>query len=249
MTRPTCCWIFEYGYEFFPTFSAFTREIGDEDTFTQEIRLVSTGDGPFNWIVGYYYNDVTSFFTSEEFTPGFDQFAVDEFGGVQLRPDDLEYFSIDDTFLEESAFFGEVNWEFNDRLQATFGARAYDYKTDVTSGFDLPLLRTVFFGDPPDSIAPELATNDTGDDGALFKFNLAYHVNDDVMTYFTWSEGYRIGGVNSVPPCTETDLADPDQQSLCALPYFVVVGANGRSGLCRADFGDRLLQLQRNRSA
>ncbi len=31
----------EYSYEEFPTFSAFTRETEKEETFTQEIRLVS----------------------------------------------------------------------------------------------------------------------------------------------------------------------------------------------------------------
>ena len=39
-----------------------------------------------------YEYDLTA--TSEEFTPGFDQFAVDNFGGVALRPDSLEYFSL-----------------------------------------------------------------------------------------------------------------------------------------------------------
>ena len=35
----------EYSYEAFPTFSAFTREIEKEETFSQEIRLVSKGTG------------------------------------------------------------------------------------------------------------------------------------------------------------------------------------------------------------
>ena len=43
---------FEYGYEFFPAFAAFTREDGKEETFSQELRLVSTGDSRLNWIVG-----------------------------------------------------------------------------------------------------------------------------------------------------------------------------------------------------
>ena len=37
---------FEYGYELFPSFSAYTREDADEDTFTQELRLVSTERRP-----------------------------------------------------------------------------------------------------------------------------------------------------------------------------------------------------------
>ena len=42
----------EYSYELFPAFASITREVGEEETFTQEVRLVSSHGGPFNWIVG-----------------------------------------------------------------------------------------------------------------------------------------------------------------------------------------------------
>ncbi len=94
---------FETGYELFPSFSAYTRDAADADTFTQELRLVSTSDGPFNWIVGAFYNDYQADSLSQEFTPGFDQFAVDNLGGVQLRPDSLEYYEAIDQTEKESA--------------------------------------------------------------------------------------------------------------------------------------------------
>ncbi len=68
---------FEYGYELFPSFSAYTSDQADADTFTQELRLVSTSDGPWNWIVGGFYNDFNNDTLSQEFTPGYDQFALD----------------------------------------------------------------------------------------------------------------------------------------------------------------------------
>ena len=66
----------------FPQFSASTREDQEEDRFTQELRLVSTGDGPLNWIVGGFYNKFQIDQCPQEFTPGFDQFAVDNLGGI-----------------------------------------------------------------------------------------------------------------------------------------------------------------------
>ena len=81
---------FELGYEEFPSFTAFTRDVQKDESFTQEIRLVSTTDGPLSWIVGGFYNKFDLFSTSEEFTPG-----LPEFLGV-IRPDNLEYFSIAD---------------------------------------------------------------------------------------------------------------------------------------------------------
>ncbi len=49
----------DYGYEEFPAFSTFTREIDEVDTFTQELRLVSQSDSDFSWIVGGFYNKKT----------------------------------------------------------------------------------------------------------------------------------------------------------------------------------------------
>ena len=122
---------FEYGYEFFPAFSAFAGESGGEETFTQELRLVSTSDGPVSWIAGYFYHDLDRHFTIEEFAPGFDDFAVAAFGGVQLRPDELVYTDFSDKDLTENAFFGEVSWAFNNAWQATVGFRRYEFKLTV----------------------------------------------------------------------------------------------------------------------
>jgi len=208
---------FQYGYEFFPTFSSFTRETAEEESDTVEIRLVSKNEGPVSWTVGYFYNDFHTDAVSEEFTPGFSQFAVDNFGGVQLRPDDLEYIQLTDANQKEQAVFGEVTWEITDSFAATIGYRRYDFEVDSTSGFGLPLFETVFNGESPTETIgfADLGTNIGDDDGDLIKFNMSYDVNDDNLIYFTYSEGYRNGGVNAVPQCTADQLASTGQQ-LCA---------------------------------
>ncbi len=208
---------FEYGYEAFPTFSSFTREAGIEEVDTLEVRLTSQHDGPISWVAGYFNNDVFSDFISEEFTPGFDQFAVDNFGGVQLRPDSLEYIQLTFTDETEEAFYGEVTYDINEKWEATIGYRRYDFEVNNRGGFGLPLFETVFLGAPQDVRLETVSFGENaGDDsGDLFKFNVAYDVDEDNMVYFTYSEGYRNGGVNSVPECTPEQLASPNQQ-LCA---------------------------------
>ncbi|MFV8820024.1 TonB-dependent receptor [Haliea sp. E17] len=209
---------FEYGYEFFPSFSAYTREDVDEDTDTLEIRLVSTHEGPFSWVLGYFDNEFKQEAVSREFTPGFDQFAVDEFGGVQLRPDSLEYIELTDVHDQEEAFYGELAYRFwDDRLQFTVGYRDYKYDVDTTGGFGLPLADTVFDGAPPDSISVDLGSNKGGSSGDLWKFNVAFDIDADNMVYATYSEGYRNGGVNAVPECTPDQISSGEQE-LCALP-------------------------------
>lgn len=211
----------DYGYEEFPAFTAFTREEDETESFVQELRLVSTSESDLTWIVGYYYSDTNVKGDSREFTPEFDQYALTEWeAGGNPRPDGLEYLSIGDTDVEESAFFGEVSYAVNDKLDITLGARFYDYEVSSKSKVDFPLYNAVFDGGSSTEINTDLSAVDpveADDTGSLFKFNASYKFTDDVMGYITLSEGFRIGGSNGIGVCTEEQLND-DKQDVCALP-------------------------------
>ncbi len=205
----------EYSYEQFPNFTAFTEEVTDEETFTQELRFVSDFAGPFNIIVGGFYNEQKIRSLSTEFTPGYDQFAVDEFGGVQLRPDAIEYIAPFNADLREAAVFGEATFQITDAWQVTLGGRYYDYKLETESATDLPLLNTVFFGDPQDQIIFDFTPANQSDDGFLYKINTSYEITPDVLVYATVSQSFRIGNSNGLEPC---DPNSGQQQNICALP-------------------------------
>ena len=209
-----------YSYEEFPAFSAFTREDNENENFVQEIRLVSQGDSDLSWIVGGYYSKSDTYGTSKEFTPNFDQYALTVWeAGGNPRPDALEYFSLDDTEITESALFGEVSYQATETLSFTLGFRQYEYEIDSMSSFDLPLYNSVFDGAPSDAIDLDTRRElqHAKDDGSLFKFNVSYQMTEDTLTYFTVSEGFRIGGSNGVAACTAEDLAS-ETQVLCATP-------------------------------
>lgn len=205
----------EYSYEAFPSFIAPTLEIEESDRFNHEMRLVSTIDGPHSWIVGAFYNKYEEDASSREFTPGLDQFWVDLGVGVNLRPDNLEYFSVGEEEIVEKAVYGEYSYQINDQWTVTVGGRYYEYELDTRDAVDFPFLRTVFFGQDPDSIILDFQEDSLDDDGNLFKFNVAYQATDDLLAYFTISEGYRIGGKNGVAPCPDPL---PPNQIACALP-------------------------------
>jgi len=215
----------DYSYEEFPAFSAFTRDEGESETITQEIRLVSTNNSALSWIVGGFYNKFNTSDSSKEFTPGFDQFAVDYWGGSQLRPDSLEYIAMSETEITESAFFGELSYQVTNKLSFTFGARFYQYDVKSSSASDLPLLNTIFGDYAPDEINLVKTDDSADDDGHLLKVNVSYQFNDDILAYATVSEGFRIGGSNPVPACTDEDIAS-DKQALCALPHEVLYTAD-----------------------
>ncbi len=237
----------DYGYEEFPAFTAFTREVDEEESFTQELRLVSTAESDLTWIVGYYYNDHNEKADSREFTPNFDQYALTvwETGG-NPRPDGLEYLSISEVDIEEEALFGEISYAVNDKLDITVGARFYEYEVSSVSKVELPLFDAVFEGGSSTAINDDLSGIDAieaDDSGNLLKFNASYQFTDDVMGYITWSEGFRIGGSNSIGECSEEQLNSPNQV-VCALPseviYFADTTENIEIGMKSSWFDNRL---------
>lgn len=211
----------DFSYEEFPAFSSFTRDVDESETFTQEIRLVSTDNSSLSWIVGAFYSKFENQNTSKEFTPYYDQYLVDNAGGIQLRPDSLEFIGSGETEITESALFGEIGFQVTEQLSLTLGARFYQYDVKLASDFDTPLYNTVLLGDGPDEVDLELEETSEDGDGNLFKFNMSYQFNEDILTYVTVSEGFRLGGSNGVTACTAEQIAN-NQQDLCTLPHEVL---------------------------
>jgi iron complex outermembrane recepter protein len=213
----------DYGYEAFPTFTSFTREKGKQDRINQELRLVSTTEGPFNWIAGVFYNQLESASYSAEYTPGYADFAGFD------RPDDLEYYSQAYSKLEESAFFGEIGYDITDKWTVTVGGRYYQYDLESFSDVDFPLFDPDFIPVGVSSLQSSLESDfaagspngtertEQSDEGTLFKFNTSYAFTDDMLGYFTVSEGYRIGNANGLAECETFDPLAPVVQTGCAL--------------------------------
>ena len=191
----------EYSYETFPTFTAFTKEDEEDEFFNQEVRLVSTSDSRFNWIIGGFYNKFETVGSSSEFTPGYAEFAGFD------RPDNLEYFSAGSAKIVEQALFGEVSFDITDLWQVTLGGRYYEYEIQSQSTVDFPLFDPGFVAPDLGAISARAFDDDLRqkDDGTLFKFNTSYAISDDVTVYATVSEGFRIGGSNGGGPCPAYD--------------------------------------------
>lgn len=230
----------DYGYELFPAFSGYTTGWGTTDQFNQEVRLVSTHGGPLSWIVGGFYNNERARSDSIETLPGYAAWRNIN------RPDDAEYVSFTYTTNKEKAVFGEATLEITPEWQVTGGARYFEYEAFITGGSDTPLTgggrtRMPY---PSLTIAPSrIRTGDTKDDGVVWKANTSYKFSPELLAFFTYSKGYRIGGVNRVAPCPVP--VDTTQQNLCALPDELSFGPdkteNFELGL-RGEFLDRRLQ-------
>lgn len=172
-----------FGYENFDPLVDYTDERVKEERINQELRLVSTGDGPFNWAIGGFYNKYKQRIDYAELIPGF------------YTGDLRDYISLDLRKREEYAVYGELSYDLTDALNVTVGGRYYKYDLVTSAQFafgPVPPSGPVFFPATPGG---------QKDDGVLGKFNMSYKFSPDVLGYLTISQGYRGGNSNGISPC------------------------------------------------
>jgi outer membrane receptor protein involved in Fe transport len=205
---------FEYGYEFFPFFAAYTSDGAEEESFTQEFRLVSKSEGPWNWIAGAFYRDFDNENISNEFTPGIPEFFFPP-EDLPLPTGDLEYRSITDQELEEIAVYGEIGYNLTDAWQITVGARWFEYEDDTQTSTFLPFLE--------ESQPPFPDTDPVKEDDVIFRFNTSLDygnfLGSEGTVYLTVAEGYRNGRSNGITDCPqpgESPCATEDEQRVDA---------------------------------
>ncbi len=230
----------DYGYEAFPDFSSYNQATAQYKQFNQEVRLVSSHGGPFSWVIGGFYNNLKYSRPYSEYVPGYAAYE-----GIN-RPDDLEYISFVNTQTKEKAAYGEGTFHITKAWQVTGGIRYFNYDATAVGGTDTPLTRGGQQRTPYPLIqfAPSrVRTGGTGDDGVVWKANTSYKFSPNLLAYFTYSTGYRVGGVNRVAPCPQPL---PAGQNVCALPNELIYGPDKTRNMelgVRASLFDRRLQF------
>lgn len=196
------------------------------ERMSHEIRLQSDQDQSVRWVIGAFTQTQEHNFDLQWIVPDLDPADTvvlpptgdRKYGGTtvwqtyQIRED------------QDVAGFGELYIDFAENFTATLGARYFDYENSLYgfNGFARhctgqygQIIAGVFVPVPKDEggdffAMPESAGGsmqypcfDTRilDDVAsghdwVFKTSLEWRVNDDSLMYFTWSEGFRAGGVN-----------------------------------------------------
>lgn len=144
------------------------------ENLVQEVRLVSSDEQRLRWIIGGFYSDQDS--SARQFV-----------GSGELGLPLPIFDATTNSSTRETALFGELSFDFTDRLRGTVGARWFDVSQDygVTQA---PSLQG-------GSSIPE---TDASDSDVNLKFHLAYEISPDNRVYAQAAQGYRIGGIN--PP-------------------------------------------------
>jgi iron complex outermembrane recepter protein len=179
------------------------RDTTDLKTFTQEVRLASNGDGPFQWLIGGFYSDIDRFYRQRLPTPGYDAVTDAVLGAgtsAAVRngfPANSPYNADLPYDIKQLAVFGEASYEIG-RLTLTAGGRYYDFEETrrfVSGGL---------FANGDNR------RDTTQSDGFTPRFLASFEASDNITINAQASKGFRLGGVNdplNLPLCSPADAA------------------------------------------
>ncbi len=166
----------------------FSLRLGNVDAqedklnaFSQELQIASNGEGPFQWIAGYFYfkEDIEASFFSSCPT------------GARNTPGCAFAAGLPETV--SNAVFGQASyWFIPDRFRVTAGVRyTKDEKTVVrANGLTDARQRLV-------SVTPTGQQFGFEFEKTTYRLNAEYHLTDENMVYATLSTGFRSGGFNA----------------------------------------------------
>jgi outer membrane receptor protein involved in Fe transport len=165
---------------FFGGFAAPQRVDSNVKGFVEELRLTSQLDGPFQFLVGLYYNDTDR----------------RRFSSLYVLQTPLLTLGASDRLATatQKALFGELSYDITDRFTATVGGRAFEYDQKFET------LSFITATPTTTTLASEGRTGNTS------KINLTYDINDDALLYVQWAEGFRLGAPLEPPPAAVCDV-------------------------------------------
>ena len=175
----------------------------DLQQFSQELRLASSGDGPFQWLVGAFYSQVDRTYHQRLPTPGYDA-VTDAVLGAGTSAAVANGFGPDSPYnadlpydIQQTAIFAEASYDFG-QVTVTGGGRYYDFSEErrFHSGG--------LFSNGDDR------TDETSSSGFSPRVIVSYEMTPEVTLNVQASKGFRLGGVNdplNLPLCSDEDEA------------------------------------------
>ena len=181
---------------------------------THEVRISTPQDQKIRVTAGFFYDDF-QLETSDDYHYA----AIQSLGFVpnlpmstaaKVNPNDrgpnVAFFNDVRRMEEQTAFFGEVSYDFTENLELIFGLRYYDMEIDFEGSSNFG--DGIFQGSPETNgvvnkdrgrdydISGGHTTEPLELDDVIVKFTANYQFNDDLLLYGTYSEGFRPGGWN-----------------------------------------------------
>jgi iron complex outermembrane receptor protein len=160
----------------------------EKDSFvTQEVRIASLPGSAISWVAGLFYSD-DSLTGTTQYNYITNTFAPPEF---------FQGFPITSYTARSEAVFGDVTVPVPmvAQLRLRAGARlTHESKDEAGLNTAGDLTTGALYGPPVVTSASESLTKPT------WKAGLDYDLTKKNLLYFTWSTGFKSGGLNNLPP-------------------------------------------------
>ena len=173
-----------------------------QSNLSEEIRLVSSSVGRFNWIIGAYFSRQHQHMIFPLYEPEFPA-LVDSLFGSQifgpLLPGNLDFDTFESETSQEYAGFGNLSYTITSKLKLTAGVRVSKTEFSFNQVANGPLN-----GGLSNDAGTQRSTPVTP------KAALSYNFDPDQLGYLSAAKGFRVGGVNKSVPATTcaADLAE-----------------------------------------
>ncbi|HEY2661518.1 MAG TPA: TonB-dependent receptor [Caulobacteraceae bacterium] len=193
--------------------------------FMQEVRLVSKNDGPVKWTVGAFYEHQRRNLYQDIPVPGFDSLSYTSlYTGLNTPNGKYDSKLVDGAYNSNDIFSGAQNqtehqlaiftddtWHVTDKLDLTAGVRYFDF------GEDYYLFEGGIYG--VINHVPLTQRASLSSSGFNPRFNVSYHVDNNLMLYAEAAKGFRYGGANQPVPTGATGIANRCQNDLASYGY------------------------------
>jgi outer membrane receptor protein involved in Fe transport len=205
----------------------------DDKPWAEELRLASKAGGFFDWVGGLFFKNQTTIINEHEFYPGYSDYfnaCVPVYGvGDGINPSqcglgeaytpgptqfvdgiplikDQAYIGDFETHFKDMAAFGELTAHVTSNWNITGGTRVF--KQTLSQSQQTGLLFDALI--PPPAPIANASLSDSWRK-ALWKLNTSYQLDPTNLVYATWSQGFRRGSVNALPPSelNGTYVTDP----------------------------------------
>jgi len=203
----------------------YTNDDGYEKT-NHEIRISTNPDRRIRGQIGYFWQHQYHDFEQKWIVDGGLAPVMEMNEGMDPRFDDVVYLNSMYRNDRDRAIFGSVSFDVTEDLEVTVGTRYFEPSVSVKGFFGFGLGFTPIWSSNGENRC-NLTQGDAGwtpdfngqadwndkpclnvDKGLqesdnVSRVNATWNIIDDKMVYFTWSEGYRPGGVQRNPSAGE----------------------------------------------
>ena len=176
------------------------------DQFSQEIRLASDFDGPFNFMVGAFYEDRTFIFDTAQQAINISLIAPDPVTG-----NTFDYDKIQTTDTEAKSVFGSVAFDITPQLELSGGVRYTD--ESKTSVISIPYVHT-FLSSGPAFVSSGFFSGpiEFSDSNWSPEATIRYQATPDINLFASYKTGFKSGGIDNsaLPSSSLLGFSSPD---------------------------------------